>query len=765
MSLEALGRFLVRRRRRVLGVSMVALLGAIIVVADLNDRLKYEVFADKTSESYRGEQLLEKEFGIGAPNLLLVVSAKSGSVDDPHVAAEAGAMVSRLAGERGVTSVASYWTMGSRPPNLRSAQGDRALVVARILGDDQEVDDRLRGLRPRYHRPGTTIDVRVGGSADFLRDVKDIAQKDQHRSELVTVPVLLLALLVVFGSVVAASLPLAMAVIAVVGTAVVLRAMTEVTNVATFAVFFTTALGLGLGVDYSLFVVNRFREELAAGYGTEMAVIRTVRTAGRTVLFSAAAVLVALTALLLAPLQFLRSMGFAGMATAVMAGIGALVVLPALLAVLGPNVNRWTVWRRSARPADGTGFWHRAAVVVMRRPKVVAGAVLTILLLAGTPVLHLKPGLIDDRDFPKHVESRATGDILRSEFDTRAATPILVVLPGVNPKGEESRLGRFAARLATVPDVARVETASGSYSGSGHTTLPPEVAAGYRSADSTYLKVIADVEPVSAEAERLIDVIRALPSPFGQVLVTGEAASAYDVQKAIVDAIPMALGWIVIGTFVLLFLQFGSVLVPLKAIVLNVLSLSALFGALVWVYQDGHLSGLLDFTATGHTYINVPILIFCVAFGLSMDYHVFLLSRIKEEYDRSGDNESSVALGLERSGRIVSAAAVLIALVFLAAGILSSMAAAKMVGFGLALVVILDAFVIRGTLVPALMKLAGSANWWAPRPLRRLHDRIGISEHLVLAAADWPTTPPSDIGRVGRAQVGTPEPQSGKPWA
>jgi putative drug exporter of the RND superfamily len=461
-------------------------------------------------------------------------------------------------------------------------------------------------------------------------------------------------------------------------------------------------------------------------------VVRTVRTAGRTVLFSAAAVVAAFTALVLAPLQFLQSIGYSGIAAAAMAGMSSLIVLPAVLATLGGNVNRATVWKRSTRPANGRGFWHWSAVVVMRRPLLFAGGVIAVLVLVASPVLHFKPGLVDDRELPARTESRVTGDILRADFDTRAAAPIFVVLPGVQGDQQAGPIGIFAARVAALPDVARVVTATGSYTRSDHTAVSAEVAGEYRSAGSTYVEVVADAEPVSSKSEELIDRIRALPTPFDRVLVTGEAANAYDVKEAIVGAVPAGIAVIALATFLVLFIQFGSLLVPIKAIVLNVLSLGALFGTLVWVFQDGHLSGLLDFTAVGSTYINIPILIFCLAFGLSMDYEVFLLSRIKEEYDRTGDNEQSVALGLERSGRIVTAAAVLIALVFLTTGILGTARLMKMYGLGVAFVVLLDAFVIRGTLVPALMKLAGSANWWAPRPLRWLHDRIGISEHVEL---------------------------------
>lgn len=729
--LERFGWFIVRRRRLVLAACLLGIVASIAVVSDLGHRMKVEGFVVRSTDAYRGRQLLETEFGVGVPNLLLLVTAKSSTVDDPAVVAEAGALVDRLAKEPGVTDVAGYWTLG-RPAGLRDEHGKRALIVGRILGDDQAVDKDIRNMRPQYHRSGRVIDVRVGGSADFIREATDLAHKELERTEVVSGPATLLALLVVFGSVVAAGLPLIIAALAVLGTAVFLRLLTEFTDVPSFALFLTTILALGLGTDYCLFVVSRFREELAAGLSSDAAVVRAICTAGRTVLFSATAVAIAFAALVLFPLSAISSVGFGGIATAAVAGLGALVVLPAVLAMLGPNVNRWTFARRSIRPPDGVGVWRRVAEFVMRRPMVISAAVVGVLLWAASPVLGLKAGLIDDRAYPRGTEVRTTGDILRANFPAREASPISVVLPGVVLPSQGPDLDAFAGRLAALADVTRVDTATGSYSRAGRVQLSPEGAGRYATGDSVYLNVVADVDPLSGRSERLIDAIRAVPSPFRQVLVTGEAANLYDIKEAVLGAVPAAIAFIGLTTFLMLFLQFGSVLVPVKAILLNVLSLSAVSGALVWIFQDGHLGGLLRVSATGSLYITLPIVIFCVAFGLSMDYEVFLLSRIKEEYDRCGDNVRSIAVGLDRSGPVVSAAALLLGTVFFTAFISAATSPTKTVGFGLGLAVLLDAFLIRGTLVPALMKMAGEANWWAPRPLRWIHDRIGISEHSEL---------------------------------
>jgi RND superfamily putative drug exporter len=724
--LESWSWFLVRRRRLVLAGALLAFLAALPLVVRVNDHLTFDAFTDTGSEAFQGERILEEEFDAGAPNLVLLVTARSGSVDAPERVAGGTALTNDVSAMPGIEGVVSYWSSG-RSPELRSHHGDRALVLGRIRGDDSTVDRWIQDFGPELerHRPG--IAIRLGGSAQTFRQASEVSTADFERAELVTIPLILVALLVVFGSLVAAFLPLLVALIAVVGTALVLIAMTQLTDVSNFALTLTTALGLGLGVDYSLFVVNRFREELAAGTGSDVAVVRTVQTAGRTVLFSALAVLVALGGLLIVPLDFMRSIGFAAMATAAMAAVGSLLVLPAVLAILGERVNRGMVWRRAIEPR---GFWYRAAIRVMRRPLAVSGALVALLLLMASPALGLNVGLPDERTFSEGTAIRDTAEILRSEFDTRSATPLFVVLPTVDAERRAKELDSYASRLAALPGVESVLAASGEYRHPGRSDVPAEVARRLMSESSTYLTVANSADPISAESEQLVRGIRELPSPFARVLVTGEAVNAYDVKEKIVGAIPLALGFIAAATFVVLFLQFGSLLVPLKAIALNALTIAALLGALVWVFQDGHFQTLLDFTASGSIYVNVPIIIFALAFGLSMDYEVFLLSRIKEEYTRTGDNETSIAIGLDRCGRIVSAAAILIALVFVTTGVFSSMRMMKSFGLGLAGVVLLDAFVIRGTLVPALMKLAGPWNWWAPGPLRRLHDRFGLDETI-----------------------------------
>ncbi|HEX9684053.1 MAG TPA: MMPL family transporter [Acidimicrobiales bacterium] len=747
--LESLGWLIVRRRTGILVLTALGIVVAIPLFITVNDRLAFDAFTDPSSEAYAGEQVLTERFGVGVPNYALLISAVDGSVGDPSVAEAAAVLSQRLRDDAGVTDVHSWWEDG-HPPELVSAGGDRALIVARILGDDDQVDTWIRHHSDEViEMAGALITARPSGSAQFFRDLTEVSLEDFERAELVTIPVILVALLVVFGSVVAALLPLGVAIIAVLGTVVFLALLLVFTEVSQFALTLTSALGLGLGVDYSLFVVNRFREELSAGHDPDHAIVRTVQTAGRTVLFSALAVVVSLFALVLVPLEFMRTLGLAAMATAGMAMVGSLVILPALLARIGTGVNRGVVWRGSTRPSTGDGRWFQVAQKVMAHPVAVAGALIVVLLVVAAPSAGIDLGLPDDRTFSSSADIRVTGDILRDEFDTRASTPLFVVLPDVDATEAADDVDALAIRIASLPDVEGVTTASGAYGPDGRTELPADAAVAFSDGEATYLVVRNSVDPISGESERLVDALRSVESPFDEILVTGEAANAVDVKRKMLSGIPVGLAFIALATFVVLFLQFGSILVPLKAILLNVLSIGAMLGALVWVFQEGHGSGLLDFTATGNIYINIPILIFALAFGLSMDYEVFLLSRIKEEYDRHGDNDRAVAVGLDRCGRIVSAAAVLISLVFLTVGVFSSLRMMKAFGLGLAGVVLLDAFVIRGTLVPAVMKLAGSANWWAPGPLRRLHDRIGFSEHIELDN----TVVPSSIDDAAREPV------------
>jgi RND superfamily putative drug exporter len=577
----------------------------------------------------------------------------------------------------------------------------------------------------------------VGGRAEVFHQVGDQVEKDLQKAESIAVPITLVLLVLVFGSVVAAGLPLAVGGLAIVGTFLVLRVLASLTQVSIFSLNLTTAMGLGLAIDYSLFIVSRYREEMRAGLEPHDAVVRSVQTAGRTVGFSAMTVAVSLAALMIFPLAFLRSFAYAGIAVVGLAAVGALVALPALLAVLGRRVDKWVLWGRTPKPV-GQGFWHRLATVVMRRPLPIAVAIVALLLVLGAPFLQVNFGLPDDRVLPTSATSREVQDQIRTKFRSEEVSPVTVVATNVAATpGRDGEIAGYAARISRLHGVGRVDTLTGSYV-DGRRVAPPNAASRrFIATSATWMSVVPNVEPLSDAGERLVKAIRAAPSPF-HILVGGSSAELVDSKSSLFGRVPLAGALIGLVTFVVIFLLTGSILVPAKAVILNLLSLTATFGAMVWVFQKGHFSGLLNFTPTGLIDTTTPITMFCIAFGLSMDYEVFLLSRIKEEHDRTGDNRASVAIGLERTGRIVTAAAALLAVVFIAFAT-SQITFIKLLGVGLALAVLMDATLIRGTLVPAFMRLAGRANWWAPRPLRRLHERIGIRE----ASSEPASAPPA----------------------
>ncbi|HEX8132424.1 MAG TPA: MMPL family transporter, partial [Actinomycetes bacterium] len=490
----------------------------------------------------------------------------------------------------------------------------------------------------------------------------------------------------------------------------------------------------------------RYREELRAGREPADALLATMTTAGRTVLFSAATVAVSLLALLVFPLYFLRSFGYAGIAVVALAALGALVVLPALLAVLGRRVDRLRLplgrQRATSASAGGGGFWHRLATGVMRRPLPIATGVVAFLLLLGTPFLGVRFGLPDDRVLPAGAGSRQVADALRTGFAADDASALAVVATGTgDPAAHRQDIDGYATALSRLDDVSRVDALTGSYADGRRLRGPTPASRRFAAPDGTWLSVVPSVGSSSARGEELVARVRALPAPFG-AQVTGPAAQLVDTKAALASHLPAAAAIIATVTFVLLFLMTGSVVIPLKALVLNLLSLTAVYGAMVFVFQEGHLADVLGFTATGTIDTSMPVLMFCIAFGLSMDYEVFLLSRIKEEHDRTGDTVAAVAVGLERSGRIVTAAAALLAIVF-AAFATSQVSFLQLFGVGTALAVVVDATLIRALLVPAFMRLAGRANWWAPAPLRWLHRRVGLREGTRPAGREAPVLEPS----------------------
>ena len=717
--MQRVARFVVKRRVVVLVVAVIGMIAAGAIGGGVASRLSNGGFEDPAAESVLAARNLADEFGV-APADIVIVATAAGSVDDDAAAAAGVGLVAALEAEEHVTSVNSYWTLGSPAP-LRSIDGTRALVFATVEGTQSELLEYSGELAEKYRGEFQGLEVAVGGEGPLFAEVNETVESDLLTAESIAFPITLILLILVFGSVVSALLPLGVGVFAILGTFLVLDILARMTEVSIFSLNLTTALGLGLAIDYALFVVSRFREELAAGHDTGEAVQLTVLSAGRTVLFSAGTVMVSLAAMLVFPLAFLRSFGYAGIAVVALAALGAVVVLPALLAVLGPRVEKLRV--RRLRTNTATGVWHRIAMTVMRRPIPIATAAIALLVFLGLPFLGVQFGQADDRVLPPGSEARVVGDLLRSEFSGFDSSPIDVVALELS---DQAQIDGFAAQLSTLDGVARVDALTGTYVGGAAVMPPGPASVRFASPAGTYLQVIPAVDPGSAEAEAIVEEIREMETPEA-VALTGPTASLVDSKAAIFSDLPLALAIIGVVTFVVLFLMFGSVLVPAKAVVLNLLSLSATFGSMVWIFQDGNLSNLLGFTPTGHLDLTMPILMFAIAFGLSMDYEVFLLSRIKEEYDRTGDNVGSVAAGLERTGRVVTSAAVLIAVVMIAFAV-SGVTFMKMFGIGMTLAVLVDAFVVRATLVPAFMRLAGRANWWAPRFLRKIHDRFGFSE-------------------------------------
>jgi RND superfamily putative drug exporter len=728
--MRLLSSLVARRAWVVIAVTVLAMAAAAAVGVSVESHLSTGGFTDPSWDSSRAQSLLQSRFPRAQPNIVLLVRASGGAITDPEVAAAGFEATMQLAGEPGISGVESFW--GSPPePALAGRDGREALVVAEAAGDEDQtrrVADRVAADLDGRRGPVT---ISAGGRAVVQAEIARQSADDLRRAELITVPISAVLLLLLFGSAVGAALPLVVGGIAVVGTLCLLRLLTGVTEVSIFALNLTTGMGLGLGVDYSLLIVTRYREELRAGRDRQRALARTLQTAGRTVLFSAVTVAIALTSLAIFPIAFLRSFAYAGSGVVALAAFGAVVVLPALLHVLGPRIEMGRLRRRPK--AEDSRFWYGRARAVMRHPLVVSGAVIAVLAVLGSPFLHIVLGDDDERILPPSAPARVVGDALRADFISNPTWTMPVVVPDTGAAGPGG-VPAYAEALSRLPGVARVDAVAGHFAG-GRQVAPADPASiGFIAPPATWLAVTAAVDPVSPGGVALARAVRALPAPF-PVLVGGGAASLLDARDSMLGHLPAAIAVIVLATAVLMFLMVGAILVPLKTLLLNVLSLSATFGATVLVFQDGQLSQLLGFTPTGTISIRVPVLLFCFAFGLSMDYEVFLVSRIKEEYDRLGDNDEAVAVGLQHTGRLVTSAAVLIAIVFLAL-VSSGVTTIKIMGLGLALAVLVDAFLIRATLVPALMRLLGDRNWWAPRWLRRVHLLVGIWETEPLAILD-----------------------------
>jgi RND superfamily putative drug exporter len=747
--------FSLRHRRAVLWMAGLFTLIATVLGMGAGSHLVQGGSDAPSEESMQAAQVLQSQFHTGDTNFLVVVTARHGSVDSSPVAAAGQEIANRLRHLGDVANVASYWSMGEVSA-MSNSHHTEALIVARILGNQGQIVNREPAVAAAIGQVPSAISIKVGGFSDSYREIAVLVERGLIVAELVAIPITFVLLLMIYGSVVAAMLPVGIGGMAVVGTLLILRVLGSITEVSVFAENLTTALGLGLAIDYSLFLVSRFREELAAGHDTDEAVRRTVDTAGRTVAGSACTVAGALAALAIFPIVFLRSFAFAGVAVALLAGLSAVLVLPALLGVLGPRVNAWTVRERSIVVAD-EGFWSTTARWVMRRPIVVIVGTLTVLMVLASPFLGLKLGSLDERQLPPGDAVRQVDQQVAATMGEGQSQQIEVVVPDLyEPAGSVARttvIDAYANQLSHLADVRYVAGATGVFIHGFHLGAPAAYLSQFDNRQGTWFSVVPKSNALNQQGRDLVDAIRGSPSP-GAILVGGSPAEFVDSTGVITHDLPIVLFLIAAISFLVLFVMFKSVLIALKALVLSALSLSAMFGAMVFIFQEGHFSKFFDFTATGNLSATTPILMFCVAFGLSMDYEVFLISRIKEHHDAGWDDESAVAMGLQRSGRIVTAAALLISVVFLGQ-VLSGIGATKLFGLGVSLAVLMDAFVVRGLLVPAVMKLAGRANWWAPRWLvARQPQPTGVVSAPALAFGDDELLPVTGLG-LARVRIPT----------
>jgi uncharacterized membrane protein YdfJ with MMPL/SSD domain len=697
--IERLARLVDRRAKQVVLVAAILFVAAGVLSAGVADRLDPYGADDPDTESVIADELLQ-EAGFRGTGIVVLVDGLE--IRSPDGRRRVEDLASRLSSDPDVASVSSFLSTGS--PDFISRDGDSTYLAAALVPteDDARQDAGARIADSLAGEPG----ISIGGPAVAENQVNEQVEQDLRTAELFAFPLLFLLSLLFFRSLVAALLPLLVGALAIVGSFVILRVASEVTSVSIFALNVVTGLGLGLAIDYSLFIVSRYREELARTGPGLQAMRRTLATAGRTVLFSALTVAGALAALLVFPQRFLYSMGLGGFFVSLMAAAIALIVLPAILTLLGRRVNALTPAvlarraERDARPAE-KGFWYRLPRLVMRFPGRIAAASAVVLLVLGIPFLGVEFTTVDAQVLPPAASARQVDDTLRAEFPPYRDTPVTLALEGT---ADDAR--RVAQAAERAPGAAAV--------------APPTRLEG----DVWAVNVISGAPPLADESRQLVSDLRALDDG---ALVTGFTASYIDLQSSLGDHLWLFLAIVSAVTLVVLFLMTGSIVLPLKQLVMNALGLSAVFGILVLIFQDGRFEGLLDYTSQGGLASTQMLFLFAVVFGLSTDYGVFLLSRIKEARDGGYSDSEAVAVGLERTGRIVTAAALLFSIA-IGAFVTSQLIFIKELGLGTALAVLIDATIIRALLVPSLMQLLGSWNWWTPGPLRRLHEKIGLSE-------------------------------------
>ena len=669
--------------------------------------LKGGGYDNPNSDSTLVTELLESEFGVDPAEVLVLMDLPSDAdeIDAngfPVNFERVQALSADLLDIAGVESVLNYYTLDS-PPNLKSEDGR---LIYLLVDLDNSVDQTpvVAEIVDDYTGNYQGAEVHVSGFGAVTKAINETIYEDIIRAEIVAIPIVVFLLIFVFGSLVAAGLPLFVGGLAIVGSFFIIWIGSQFTDVSIFALNLITGLGLGLGIDYSLLVVNRFREERASGNDVPTAVTNTVASAGKTVLFSGLTVALVLVSMVFFPQYFLQSFALAGVAVVIFAILGAAVAVPAMLNLLGDRVNRLRLIKRDLTPRD-TGVWEKIARFTMRRPLPILFVGLLFLASLFSLSSSVVFGQSDDRVLPADSPARVASDLLRERFEGRESSPIEILV-----KGTDDQVNEFIDVIAEQEDIVRVAL------------VPTQ-----EESDWVRINAITDLEPRSPEGLEQVVSLRSLDVDVEEYLIGGGGAYYTDSQQGIEQALPIAALWVFVSTFILLFLFTGSLVLPLKAIALNVLSLGAVLGLIGWIFQNGELQWLLgEYSVTGTIDTSSVVMIALVAFGLSMDYELFLLSRIKEQHDAGFNTVNSVALGLQRSGRIITAAALILAVTF-GAFASSGVSIMKMLGLGIAVAILLDATLIRGFLVPAIMRLLGGANWWAPKWLKRLYEKAGLS--------------------------------------
>ena len=712
-----LGAFVARYRWPVLIGYLVSAVVFGIFGVQVFANMKSEGFADPGGEAARAAAYVQDEFGASDPAVVLVIQTPT---DVDADAAVATALLDDVAAVPGVESVISYWSTGA--PELRSEDGRTAQAFV-YADPDADLEQLSADIVDTYTGQQGDLTVYAFGGEVIGNAFTEQISGDLARAESVAVPLTVILLIFVLGSVVAAGLPFLVALGTILGSFLVLYVISLFTDVSVFSLNLVTGLGLALGIDYSLLIINRFREELAAGKAVPDAVAATVNSAGKTVFVSGITVVVALGALLFFPQYFLRSFGYAGMSVSVLAVIGALTAIPAMLAILGPRINKFKVRRGDLAPKDDGG-WARLARFVMRRPWPVMIASIAVLLVLAAPALGAVFGQIDERALPADNTVAQAGQVLREEFPGYENSPYEIVLVDA---GSADEVRAYAEQVSQLDGIERVTTPADVVV-DGQVVAPNPDPTTWTSGNDVRVAAVGSVPPIDPAGEQLLADIRGIPAPASEALVGGVAADWGDATQSILDRFWWVILWLALTTLVILFLYTGSLLIPVKAFVLNLLSLSAALGVLVWVFQDGRLTWLTgDYTVTGTVDMSTLVLVGVIAFALSMDYEVFMLSRITEEHAAGKDTTDAVAFGLQRTGRIITAAALLIAIVF-ASFMTSGATNIKQLGLGVTVAILLDATIVRALLVPAFMRIAGKANWWAPSWLRKVHQRVGLQD-------------------------------------